>query len=526
LNGVPNLAIEVAFMTNTAARNDVLRPQYDVAIIGMGPVGATLANLLALRDLHVLIVDREPDIYALPRAVQFDGECMRVFQTIGIADDMAPDLLTVPGMRFVDSNGTIIVDWTRPTGLGPHGWPASYRFHQPNLEAALRRRLGQHDNVDLRLRHDVFSLEQQADHVRLRLENTAAGKLLTTTASYVVGCDGARSTVRRFMGTELEDLQSHDRWLVLDLLLNHELPRLGDYAIQYCDSENPATYIRGIGSRRRWELMLPKTFDISVLRRQEEVWALLEKWITPEEAQIERSAVYTFHSVLAAGWRAGRLLIAGDAAHQTPPFMGQGMCAGIRDASNLAWKLADVVAGAADERLLDTYESERSPHVRIFIEEAVRLGRIIRDTERAVVAGGDAVERREQEKFVTPQPRLGPGAHDGSTHAGHVSTQPRLGDGRRLDDVAGYHAVLLVAPRFFELARARRDLVVVAADSEASRGYLKQLEAEAVLIRPDRYIYGTASRTDELERMLDGFGAAGRMANVGLRKDADRGQDP
>ncbi len=227
MNGVPNLAIEVAFMTKTAARNDVLRPQYDVAIIGMGPVGATLANLLALRDLHVLIVDREPDIYALPRAVQFDGECMRVFQTIGIADDMAPDLLTVPGMRFVDSNGTIIVDWTRPTGLGPHGWPASYRFHQPNLEAALRRRLGQHDNVDLRLRHDVFSLEQQADHVRLRLENTAAGKLLTTTATYVVGCDGARSTVRRFMGTELEDLQSHDRWLVLDLLLNHELPPAG-----------------------------------------------------------------------------------------------------------------------------------------------------------------------------------------------------------------------------------------------------------------------------------------------------------
>jgi 3-(3-hydroxy-phenyl)propionate hydroxylase len=413
-------------------------------------------------------------------------------------------------MRFVDSNGNIIVDWTRPMGLGPHGWPASYRFHQPNLEVSLRRRLRRYENTDIRLRHDVLSLEPRPDHVLLRLENMDAGKLQATRAKYVVGCDGARSTVRRFMGTELEDLKSHDRWLVLDLLLNHEVPRLGDYAIQYCDSNSPATYIRGIGNRRRWELMLPKSFDTSVLNRPEEIWAMLEKWITPAEARIERSAVYTFHSVLATGWRAGRLLIAGDAAHQTPPFMGQGMCAGIRDASNLAWKLADVIAGAADERLLDTYETERSPHVRIFIEEAVRLGRIIRDTERAVAAGGDAVAG-EQEKFVTPQPRLGPGLHDASAHSGKVSEQPRLGDGRRLDDVAGYHPILLVAPGFYGFSgEPRGDVREVVADSEASQDYLRSLGAMAVLIRPDRYIYGTASRADELDRLLAGFREMGK----------------
>jgi len=492
-----------------------LRSQYDVAIVGMGPVGVTLANLLVMRDLHILIVDREPEVYALPRAVQFDGECMRVFQTIGIADEMLPDLLTVPGMRFVDSDGNIIVDWTRPAGLGPHGWPVSYRFHQPNLEATLRRRLGQHQNVDIRLRHEVFSLEPQVDHMVLRLENSAAGKLLSTRAKYVVGCDGARSTVRRFMGTELEDLKSHDRWLVVDLLLNHELPRLGDYAIQYCDSTNPATYIRGIGNRRRWELMLAKSFDATILNRQEEVWRLLEKWITPAEARIERSAVYTFHSVLAAGWRNGRLLIAGDAAHQTPPFMGQGMCAGIRDASNLAWKLADVITGAAHDRLLDTYESERSPHVRIFIDEAVRLGRIIRDTERAVAEGGDAVARREQEKFSTPEPRLGPGVHDKSAHAGVIAAQPRLADGGRLDDAAGYHAVLLVAPRFLEVASSQSGAVcVVAANSEESEAYLRSLGAQAVLIRPDRYIYGTAGGADDIGRLLAGYCGTARMADA------------
>jgi 3-(3-hydroxy-phenyl)propionate hydroxylase len=475
-----------------------MRQDYDVAIVGMGPVGATLANLLALRNLHVLVLDREPDIYALPRAVQFDGECMRVFQTIGIAEEMLPDLLTVPGMRFVDSAGNIIVDWSRPAGLGPHGWAASYRFHQPNLESTLRRRLGQHENIDVRLRHDVFSLEPQAGHVLLRLENTAAGKLLTTRAKYVVGCDGARSTVRRFMGTELEDLKSHDRWLVLDLLLHQDMPLLGDYAIQYCDSSNPATYIRGIGNRRRWELMLPKSFDTSILSQPDEVWKLLQKWITPEAARIERSAIYTFHSVLAAGWRAGRLLIAGDAAHQTPPFMGQGMCAGIRDASNLAWKLADVITGVAEDTLLDTYESERSPHVRIFIEEAVRLGNIIRATERAV-AGGDAASRA-QEKFTTPEPRLGPGIHNGSPHAGHIAAQPRLADGSRLDDTAGYHAILLAAPGFSSNPN------VVAANSESSQDYLHSLGALAVLIRPDRYIYGTADNADELESLIQARG--------------------
>jgi 3-(3-hydroxy-phenyl)propionate hydroxylase len=500
-------------MNSTQA--DALQRDYDVAIVGMGPVGATLANLLALRDVRVLIVDREREIYALPRAVTFDGECMRVFQTIGIADEMLPDLLTVPGMRFVDAAGNIIVDWTRPGGLGPHGWPVSYRFHQPNLEAALRRRLGGHRQVDIRLRHDVFSLEPRADHVLLRLENTVAGKLLSTRAKYVVGCDGARSTVRRFMGTELEDLKAHDRWLVLDLLLNHDVPRLGDYAIQYCDASNPATYIRGIGNRRRWELMLPKSFDISSLSQTETVWALLETWITPEEARIERSAVYTFHSVLAAGWRAGRLLIAGDAAHQTPPFMGQGMCAGIRDASNLAWKLADVIAGAASETLLNTYESERSPHVRIFIEEALRLGRIIRDTERAVSAGGDAFAGRNKETFVTPEPRLGQGLYELSAHGGHVSAQPRLADGRRLDDVTGYFATLLVAEGLVEFARSRAGTVhVLAADSCASQEYLSSLGALAVLIRPDRYIYGTASRADELEHLLAGYRAMGNVADA------------
>ena len=235
--------------------------------------------------------------------------------------------------------------------------------------------------MDVRLRHDVFAFEEKADGVELRMEDLSTGKLVRASARYVVGCDGARSIVRRFMGTELDDLQSHERWLVVDVLLQRERPDLGDHSIQFCDPARPATYVRGVGNRRRWELMLMPGDDPTAITRPEAIWALLSRWVTPQEATLERPAVYTFHSVVARGWRAGRLLIAGDAAHQTPPFMGQGMCAGIRDAANLAWKLGAVVRGDAPPGLLDTYESERSPHVREFIQTAVRLGGVIQTTD-------------------------------------------------------------------------------------------------------------------------------------------------
>ncbi|RYY85001.1 MAG: bifunctional 3-(3-hydroxy-phenyl)propionate/3-hydroxycinnamic acid hydroxylase, partial [Comamonadaceae bacterium] len=406
---------------------------HDVAIVGLGPAGATLANLLGLRGLRVLVLDREAAIYRLPRAIHFDAECMRVFQAIGIAHQLAPELVVAPGMKFLAADGELLLDWQRPIEIGPQGWHASYRFHQPTLETLLRQRLAAMPHVDVRLRHDVFSIEEGDDVATLRYEDMATGRIMRSHARYVVGCDGARSTVRRFMGTELEDLKSHERWLVIDVLLRQDKPELGDHSVQFCDPSRPATYVRGPGARRRWELMLMPGEDAAEMSRPEVIWQLLSRWITPEEAVLERPASYTFHSVVARGWRKGRLLVAGDAAHQTPPFMGQGMCAGIRDASNLAWKLSDVVSGAAPDRLLDTYESERAPHVREFIETAVRLGRLIQTTDPQAARQRDADMRAAKSVFTTPSPRLGPGVHAGSPPAGWIGEQPALGDGARLD---------------------------------------------------------------------------------------------
>jgi 3-(3-hydroxy-phenyl)propionate hydroxylase len=491
---------------------------YDVVVIGLGPVGATLANLLALRGLSVLVLEREAEIYRLPRAIHFDGECMRVFQTAGIGDALAPHLLVSPGMRFVDATGRLLIDWSRPTALGPQGWHASYRFHQPQLEAMLRTALDRYPRVDVRLRHEVFSIEPRQDRVALRLEDMSTGRLLHAQARWVVGCDGARSAVRRFMGTELEDLRSHERWLVVDVILKRDRPDLGDHSIQFCDPVRPATYVRGVGLRRRWELMLLPGEDAATMSRPETIWSLLSRWVTPDEAELERPAIYTFHSVVARGWRKGRLMIAGDAAHQTPPFMGQGMCAGIRDASNLAWKLADVVRGLAPDTLLDTYETERSPHVREFIEAAVRLGGVIQTTDPQAARERDEQMLASPMAFTTPQPRLGPGLHDGVEPAGSIGEQPALADGRRLDDLAGYHYALLIESAFAIEARALLDdracvddrIAVIVADGPAA-GWLARLGVRAVLLRPDRYVAGTARDAVGLDTLL-GAARAGSPA--------------
>lgn len=483
---------------------------HDVAIIGCGPAGATLANLLGQRGLSVLVLEREPQIYALPRAIHFDGECMRVFQAIGVAETLRPQLLVSPGMKFVDAEGRVLIDWSRPQQVGPQGWHASYRFHQPVFEGVLRQRMAAHANIELRLRHDVFSIEPQAEGVRLRVEDMRSGRLYEAQARYVVGCDGARSLVRRFMGTELDDLQSHERWLVLDVLLKRPRPDLGDHSIQFCDPRRPSTYVRGVGDRRRWELMLMPGDDPAAITRPEHVWPLLARWVTPDDATLERPAVYTFHSVVARGWRSGRLLIAGDAAHQTPPFMGQGMCAGVRDVANLAWKLADVVQGVAPESLLDSYESERSPHVREFIETAVRLGGVIQATDPAQVARRNAEMTANPQVFHTPQPALGPGAHDGGNFAGRIAPQPVFDDGSRFDDAVGDRFTLVVQPGLATVATALAGsrAVVVTATHALLQAWLAGFDAAAVLVRPDRYVAGTA--TDEatlralLQRQLGG----------------------
>ena len=479
---------------------------FDVAIVGYGPTGATLAHLLAQCGLKTLVLEREHAAYHLPRAVHFDAEVMQVFQWIGIASELEPKTALHPGMRFVDSQGKLLLDWPRPQGEGPQGWRANYRFHQPDLEKLLRDHLKDRSSVTIRTRCDVFFAEDKGDLVELRFEDMSRGKVEKVTAKYVVGCDGARSLIRRYIESDMADYGFHERWLVVDVILNHEKPELGDHSIQYCVPERPATYVRCPGVRRRWEITVLPDEDANEISKPERVWELLAGWLAPEEAVLERTAVYVFHSLVAERWRKGRLLLAGDACHQTPPFMGQGMCAGIRDVSNLFWKLAltcqGKVTGDGAETLLETYESERKPNAAEYIRTAVRLGGLINaagteEALRAALPGSNGSARME-----SIAPPLGPGLGKGEC-AGRLFGQPRLTDGRLMNDVH-LHRFVTVAE---EELTAGLDLpdgvaLVTTAQSNASQ-HLARLGARATVVRPDGHTLGAANTRDELATLLE-----------------------
>lgn len=487
--------------------------RFDVAIVGLGPTGATLANLLGICGLSVLVLEREAEAYHLPRAVHFDDEVMRVFQTLGLAEEIAQTVRVNPGMRFVDAAGKLLLDWPRPREVGPQGWHASYRFHQPDLEKILRAGLERFDQVEVRSRTELIDAEDEGQRLTLRCKDLVKNEVYGLEAQYLIGCDGARSTVRRLIGTEMEDLGFQERWLVIDALLKRPMPELGDHTIQHCDPARPATYVRCPGDRRRWEISVHDEEAAEEIATSESVWKLLRPWLTSADAEIERKAVYTFRSAIAQSWRKGRILIAGDAAHLTPPFMGQGMCAGIRDAANLAWKLTLCVRSQADDSLLDSYQSERLPHAQAYIETAMRLGGLINtcgteDALRAALPQADGSARME-----SIAPPLGLGLSTGDhRHGRRLFSQPLLANGARLDDHCGYAPVLLAETSllhdghpWLEKALAM-GVSVLSTDNEPNvRAELDRLETKAVLLRPDRYILGTAADGSELSDLLDGL---------------------
>jgi 3-(3-hydroxy-phenyl)propionate hydroxylase len=463
-----------------------LKPD-DVAIVGCGPVGALLANLLGQAGLAVDIYDRERDVYPLPRAVHFDGEVMRIFQSAGLAGEV--EAIARPGTEgthFVNAEGRTLMRRRHFDGPAHNGWLDSWFFHQPELETLLRNGLGRFPKVRVHLGHEIHSLEQ-LDH------------------RYVVGCDGARSLVRHAIGSRRVDLGLHQPWLVVDLLCDPQSPRvkaLPAHTVQLCDPARPMTAVN-VGHapgavRRRWEIMLLAGDDHSRLTEPDIFWPMMKRWLEPQDARIERAAVYTFHSVVQEGWRKGRLLLAGDSCHQTPPFLGQGMCAGMRDAANLAWKLAAVVRGEAPDQLLDTYEVERLPHARAFIELAVALGGVLQETDREKAAARDRGFADNTKVYTYPQPQHGLGCRlDQPPPVGTIFPQPRLADGRLMDDAIGQRFAVVGDGALFDGLKTSA-VVLPGVGTDWLAGH----DARAALLRPDRYIFALARDRRELDAAI------------------------
>jgi 3-(3-hydroxy-phenyl)propionate hydroxylase len=496
----------------------VSAPEFDVAVVGAGPVGATLLNLLGVHGLRAVGIEREPAAAHSPRAGAFDGEVMRIFQSAGLAGEIAPTVSPGVGLRLVNEEGTTLLYMDNRGELGPQAWPLGLRMYQPTLERILRDGLERFPEVELRFPQEVDAIVQSDECVTLDVRDPD-GRTSTVTARYVVGCDGASSFVRGAIGARYERLGQSQPYLVIDAMPKRELDLPGE-GILFCWPSRPH-YWRGLAPWLRWEIKVMPGDDPATMGESENVYRLLADWITPDDADIERAVVYTFHSLLADRWRVGRVLLAGDAAHVQPPFMGQGLCSGIRDAANLSWKLALVCQGVAGDELLDSYESERAPHARAWIDEANRIGDIVTLTDREEAARRDERILAGSSELRALTPGLGRGLHSGApAPAGTLSTQPFLADGRRLDELVGPRFLLAAGAQVLEGLDAETraslgavpHLLVLTDEEDAIASYLRAYGCAAIVVRPDRYVLGVARAAGELEQLVGRIPAVGAVA--------------
>ncbi len=481
----------------------------DVLVVGLGPVGAALAALASDQGLSVIAIDKDSLVYPLPRAAHFDHEIMRLFQQLGIAEEVGKHARVAPAYEFRTAGGDILMRFELDRA-GPSGWAGSYMFNQPGMEHALRARLAASPRVEVRLEQTFTGLTQDADGVTASL--TSAKGETEVRARYIVGCDGAWSPVREAIGGGLEDYGFDEPWLVIDVMVGDadDLPTMN---LQICDPARPTTCVLMGPGRHRWEFMLLPGETAEQVTDEAFIRDLLRPWSCKDDIVIERRAVYRFHGLVAKTWRRGRAFIAGDAAHQMPPFAGQGMCSGLRDAANLAWKLAAVIRHGASEALLDTYQVEREPHTRALIERAIGMGQVVCTTDPVAATARDAA-MLEQRKAAAPPPLPNPPAFaagfllPGSPSAGEPFPQPwgqSPGGDVRLDDVMG-EGFWLISDSDAPSAPAGPPLTSVSLHDDALAPFKADLAAwldrrgvRAVLVRPDRCVFGAGDPADLLK---------------------------
>ncbi len=537
------LTLEVFFRSLYAGAmrgDEVAAPDVDVdvAIVGFGPVGQALAALLGAAGHRAAVFERQSEIYRLPRAVHLDHEAMRLLQNLGVAGQLADELLPVREYHWFGADGEPLMT-LGSAAPAVSGWEPDYMFFQPALEAALVGRVDELPTVSVERGWAATGLTQNDDGVTLllrRVSKTDAGTVEPTAqerlvrARWVIGADGANSYVRETLGITRRDLGFQERWLVVDVepidMEAIDLPS----ACQWCDPRRPITHIQSGTRHRRWEFMLLPGETAEDFADESRVRALIAPWFGPDDGRLTRHAVYEFRSMLADRMRVGRALIVGDAAHLTPPFLGQGLCSGLRDVTNLAWKLDLVLRGAASEALLDTVDAERQPQNEWVIAFAVALGQALCELDPDKAIERDTMLRAADTPPPLAMAPLGEGflrsvaGDEVDPLAGHLAVQGRVagaaGEGL-LDELTGNGFTLIAqggnlraAVDADRLAALERLGVALVSLDEAQPGGVRDLDGRtgawldehgvhAVLVRPDFYAFGTAVAPTALPALID-----------------------
>jgi 3-(3-hydroxy-phenyl)propionate hydroxylase len=480
---------------------------YDVAIVGAGPVGAVAANLCGVYGLSAVAFDREPDVYDLPRAAGMYDDVQRILHNAGVLDAILPATCVMAGAEFLDATGKRIIGFEVPPGLRtPNGYPPILNINQPPLERAIRSCLAKYEGVELHVAHDVVGFEQSDDHVELVVRDLANREPRRVRARWLIGSDGANSFIRKSCDIAWNSLGYDCDWLVIDLELtrNVELPRLCQ---QLCDPERPATIVPLPGKLRRWEFQLKPGETRAEMEDRERVWTLLRPWLSREDGTIRRAVVYRFHATIADTFRRGRVFLAGDAAHQTPPFLGQGLCTGVRDVENLIWKLAMVRRGQAGDALLETYSAERHPLAVAMVEHSTKTGQLI-DAYAAMARGGPEPSAELQQYAYGGSRRLpdlsaGLLAPGPSEWIGQLvpSCSVATAEGTALlDDIIGPRWAIIAtrdprASMSLETRRSWEDLGAAFVTVSTPDGPLRALLAahDTIVVRPDRIVYAVGA---------------------------------
>lgn len=453
-----------------------------VMILGGGPVGSFLATILNDMGVANVVVDRDREPYQLPRAIVMDDEIQRAFHDHGMGPWLVKHTEPLVHADFLGPNGETVIGTDIPP-LGLQGVPPVITHYQPELDTMLRAE-AQRRGSTVMWGRTATDLVDNGDSVTTTLDDGTQ-----IHSKWYVACDGASSWTRKHCGLTLEDLRFDQDWLVVDIELHEDSTlELPNCVRQYCNTDRPFTYVKGVRRFRRWEFQIQPDEDAQALNTEEGLWNLLSTMVTPKDARIVRSAVYRFHAVVAPEMKVGNVFLAGDSAHQTPPFAGQGLNSGMRDALNLAWKFSFVERGLMPESLLDTYTPERAPHVRSTIAHAVDMGRLI---DQLAGRESHGVDVESGYGGARPQPFL---------EAGFV-----VGDDQRVGHQFWFNDKVSQAVREngASLAVVSRDTIQLPEQLQSWHAINvvapeSMNDEYAIVIRPDRYVAAVAHNAEEL----------------------------